>query len=341
MNKPMHSSLHTKEHIRVVVFTSNGFALGLIDYLRSQNMLAGVVVPDPSQLSFAGEVSALAAYLQQANIPYQMCCKEKLPLIVKQLDAWQVSVGIVANYSHILPADLLSYFPLGIYNFHASALPKYPGPMPVYWQVRNNEKSTALTLHRVEVDVDGGDIVMQGDIDIHELDTMQSLTNRMSHKAVEMIAEVVALLKATGEPLVGSSQACLNILEEPSLRGEFYARRPQPADCIIDYDTMNAQQISALCRAGSNSSYMPVIYASGVPIQIVQASPIDMATHGTRLGTIIYIGEQEGLVICVKDGALRLDVLASADGVFSGFAFAERFQLDAGMWLASLNLPFK
>jgi len=46
-------------------------------------------------------------------------------------------------------------------NLHPSVLPSYRGPTPLFWQFREGEPETGVTLHMVEEGVDAGDIVAQ------------------------------------------------------------------------------------------------------------------------------------------------------------------------------------
>ena len=46
-------------------------------------------------------------------------------------------------------------------NVHPSILPSYRGPTPLFWQFREGEQETGVTLHVIEEGVDAGDIVAQ------------------------------------------------------------------------------------------------------------------------------------------------------------------------------------
>ena len=100
---------------------------------------------------------------------------------------------------------------------------------------------------------------------------------------------------------------------------------------------MTALEISALCRASNAQPNGAWCHIHKVPIHVMQAMPVERQHYGVEPATILAIGEAEGLVVSTLEGALRLDILACADGVFSGFTFAERFQLDVGMTLSSVS----
>jgi len=48
-----------------------------------------------------------------------------------------------------------------IINYHDALLPSYPGRNAVTWAIFNNEKETGITWHKVNADIDTGDIIAQ------------------------------------------------------------------------------------------------------------------------------------------------------------------------------------
>lgn len=334
--------MQNKRQARVVVFASSIFSQYLLGVLAQKQRLVGVVLPDPAELTeHTSEITTIAMQLQQVGIPYQYCCKAKLPLIHQQFKAWRANVGIIAAYPHILPSELLDYFTepesLGIYNLHASRLPEYPGPQPLYWQIRNGETDTALVLHHAQVKADSGDVVAEQVVDIDPHDTLPSLTNRLAEESVKLTIDWLATLLKESKPLVGTLQPPLIA----SQLGQKYAYRPNTEDLYVNFESMNAQQIRDMCRAGNGSMYAALIVVKGISVSLLQATPVATPTYGTKAGTVVFVGEPEGLIVCVKDGAIRLDILATSDGVFTGFSFTERFQLDAGTCLVSVSSSLK
>ena len=55
-------------------------------------------------------------------------------------------------------------------NVHPSVLPSFRGPTPLFWQFREGEHETGVTLNMVEEDVDAGDAVLalERDLDYHD-----------------------------------------------------------------------------------------------------------------------------------------------------------------------------
>jgi methionyl-tRNA formyltransferase len=68
---------------------------------------------------------------------------------------------LVACFPMVIGGSWLTVAKQMCLNVHPSVLPSYRGPTPLFWQFREGESETGVTLHIVEQDVDAGDIVAQ------------------------------------------------------------------------------------------------------------------------------------------------------------------------------------
>ncbi|WP_018415794.1 formyltransferase family protein [Teredinibacter turnerae] len=317
----------------LVVFTASSLALPLLSQLQKNGQLATVILPALDNSSpFAHEVFNLRARLHEKDIPYLNCGQAQLSELAHDLDRMQVEVGVIFTYPHVLPEKLLAYFAHGVFNLHGSRLPAYPGPCPLYWQIRNREPVLTLTLHKATNEPDQGDIVAARDIPIHPLDTLQSLSNQMAWLALPLIAE---LQRGLGGPELTCQPQFAADKNWESIPGKNYARRPRASDLQIIWQNMSAEAISAMCRAGAGQPFSALFYYNNCPLLLQQATPVDYPQFGIAAGTILFIGEPEGLIVATRENAVRLDIISCADGLFTGYAFAERFSLDAGIQLKS------
>ena len=115
---------------------------------------------------------------------------------LKRVVALGVDLIVVANFSRILEPLLISTPRLGCINVHASLLPEYRGPYPVYWVLANREKATGVTLHYIDEGVDSGDIIMQSKIAIRPGETELTLQDRSARVAATLLREAIPLLVA-------------------------------------------------------------------------------------------------------------------------------------------------
>lgn len=68
-------------------------------------------------------------------------------------------VVLSINYLTIIPYQFINKFKYGILNAHFGDLPKYRGNACPNWAILNNEKNIFLTVHKMDKDLDSGDIV--------------------------------------------------------------------------------------------------------------------------------------------------------------------------------------
>lgn len=84
-------------------------------------------------------------------------------------------------------------------NAHPSLLPKYRGPNPYYWVIRNMEQETGVTFHLIDNGYDTGAILAQEIVKIYPSDTGESLKKRVVLTARGVCCE---LLKTLNEDLI-------------------------------------------------------------------------------------------------------------------------------------------
>ncbi len=303
--------------LKVVVFAAHPLAIPTINLLMQEGMLGGVIVPgQPAPFS-----QQLESWLHHNRLPYVQYDLTQVDGIAPQLQRWEVDLGVGFNFPHPLSEQMAGQLTLGVFQIHAAPLPRYLGPQPLYWQIRNGEVETHLTLLKVDATGNSGDIVMQQPLAIDLLDTLQSLENRVAQQMPVIVGQFINLLREHQ-----------GALELTPLSGEgSQAPFPQQADLYVDWASMSSQQIANLARAGNALFGGCILLLGHTPINLLQATPVEHPTYGVKPGTICHIGEPEGVVVATCDGAIRLDVLSSADGIFDGLRFMERFQINAGM----------
>lgn len=98
---------------------------------------------------------------------YQSCTKESFLMdlrdILKRLAA---QVLLTWRCPYILPSDIIKVPEYGAFNLHPSLLPKYPGLNPWDEIYRNGETVTGVTLHRMTMQADAGDIICRQEFSI-------------------------------------------------------------------------------------------------------------------------------------------------------------------------------
>lgn len=79
------------------------------------------------------------------------------------------------DYGRIFGPKFLALFPLGGINLHPSALPKYRGCAPVPAAILNGDKTLGVTVQKLALAMDEGDVLAQGEIPLDGTETALSL----------------------------------------------------------------------------------------------------------------------------------------------------------------------
>lgn len=304
---------------RIVVFSNSTLSLPLMTMLIQKQCLAAVVVCDEQSY----QSQQLLSFLHNASVPSMLYSPESTDALRLWLAKREANLSLIFSFRHKLPAELLDAFQYGAFNIHPSVLPLFRGPCPVFWQLKTGQVKSALSLHRATDHIDGGDLVLQRTFQIHHLDTYGTLMSQIAQLAPELGLELIYILDQSQGRISGIAQA-----------GELhYAPLPSAEDCRILWHQMTAAQISDLCRACNGLFGGAIFEFNNQRFHLVQATTIKCPTYGTAPGTVLMVAEPEGVISVCRDGAVRLDVIAAAEGVFSATAFAERYGLDAGMLL--------
>ena len=107
--------------------------------------------------------------------------------------AWGVDLVILAGYMRVLKNP--SGFPCPIINVHPSLLPKYKGFNVVEKAMEAGEEKTGCTVHYVNEELDGGEIIMQAEVEIMPHDTIKTLTKAIQRKEYAILPAAIEHVK--------------------------------------------------------------------------------------------------------------------------------------------------
>jgi len=109
--------------------------------------------------------------------------------MIELFKVWKVDLIILAGYMRVLKNP--SSFPCPIINVHPSLLPKYKGLNVVERAMEAGETVTGCTVHYVNEELDGGEIIMQGEVPILPDDDIQSLTKAIQRKEYAILPAAI------------------------------------------------------------------------------------------------------------------------------------------------------
>lgn len=110
----------------------------------------------------------------------------------QQLLEWQVDLVILAGFMRILSASFVQQWEGKMLNIHPSLLPKYKGMHTHQRALDAGDLTHGCTVHFVTAELDAGQALAQGVLNIQPNDTAQTLADRVhtiEHHIYPMVVE--------------------------------------------------------------------------------------------------------------------------------------------------------
>ncbi len=293
--------------MRIILLANHVYAIPAISFLASKQLLQAVVMPDVVH-EHNLQVENAAKF---NNIPYKRFAKEDLKTSFKDWLIQQAPDLVIAyTFSYKIPEDLFSIPVHGFYNVHYSLLPAYMGPFPVFWQIKNGEKNGGISIHQMDGDFDTGPVFMQQEVAILPGETQGLYSAKLSIFSVNLIKEFISKIEIK-QPLVSTSS-------------QSYYSRPKPKDFTIYWDKDTADDIENLTNACNTEIGGCITTFRGQMIRILEVAKATVNGANTSMpGTIVYSDTANGIyVVCKNNEYLKLNILQTAEGIFSGNKFA-------------------
>lgn len=205
---------------------------------------------------------------------------------------------VTCAYGQILTAEVLGCFPAGVYNIHASLLPRWRGASPIQHALLAGDAETGITVMRTDVGLDTGDMLLCERTPIDPSDTAATLSERLSRMGGECIVRALSLLSRGEAVFVPQAEegACL-------------CRKIAKERCVVDF-SRGAREICDLIRA-MNPAPLAFAYLHGKLVNFYFATPAP-AQEGA-IGEIVRM-DKTGVYVRAADGCVRIERLQPEGG---------------------------
>jgi phosphoribosylglycinamide formyltransferase 1 len=189
------------------------FRLGILISGRGSNMVAlieaaqsgkipntevSVVISDQASaagLAKAGELGIETIVIERRGRARKEHDREMMAVLHDR----QIDLICLAGYMRILSGEFIEAFRGRILNIHPSLLPSFPGLEPHQQALDHGVKQSGCTVHFVDETLDGGPIVAQRVVPIHEGDTVDILSARILEQEHDLYPEAVAQVLASNQ----------------------------------------------------------------------------------------------------------------------------------------------
>ena len=167
--------------------------IALADAVRDEkipNAEVAVVISDKASaagLLKAGERGIETLVIERRGRPRAEHDRE----MVTELKARNVDLVCLAGYMRLLSREFLAAFPRRILNIHPSLLPLFPGLDAQQQAIDHGARVSGCTVHYVDETLDGGPVIAQREVPVHDDDTAESLAKRILVEEHKLYPEAV------------------------------------------------------------------------------------------------------------------------------------------------------
>ncbi|OZC65832.1 methionyl-tRNA formyltransferase [Rhodococcus sp. 06-462-5] len=278
--------------MRVVMFGYQTWGHKTLQALiESRHDVVGVVTHPTSDQAYesiwADSVEDLA---RGHDVPVHLARRPDRALI-DRIHRWAPDIIVANNWRTWLPPEIFDHPPHGTLNLHDSLLPKFTGFSPIAWALISGASEVGLTAHRMDGELDTGDVLTQAAVPIGPRATATELVLA----TIDLIPEV--LLESLDSIEAGTAAWRPQDLSERT----FFHKRHE-TDSLIDW-SWDATDIDRLIRAMSDPYPNAYTYYRGERVFIVQAH-VSQGVYGGTPGRV-FIREDKGMAIVAGPNAHR------------------------------------
>ena len=182
--------------IRLVFFGTPELSVPFLRALEADpafEVAAVVTQPDkPSGRGGTLTASPVKTAAADLGIPVlDFASLKKHPTAVDTLKALAADAFVVVAYGKLIPQDVLGLPRLGCLNMHPSLLPKFRGPSPMQYALKEGDATTGISIMLLDEGMDTGPILAFETISIDDVETLGSLTQKVMHAGPSLLVSTL------------------------------------------------------------------------------------------------------------------------------------------------------
>ena len=177
--------------IRIVYWGTPDFSIPSLTAFHKNpriEVLAVVTQPDKPVKRSATLVSPpVKQTAEKYSIPVLQPAKLGSTSFLKSLGAYEYNV--VVAYGKLIPKVIINHPEKGSINLHPSILPKYRGPAPIHYALLHGDSNTAITIIKIDEEMDHGPILIQQMVPISDGDNYLTLLKKLSEVGAKVLVK--------------------------------------------------------------------------------------------------------------------------------------------------------
>jgi methionyl-tRNA formyltransferase len=205
-------------------------------------------------------------------------------------------------YGKIFGPKFLALFPKGGLNVHPSLLPRYRGPAPISAAILARDPATAITVQRLALEMDCGDILAQFPIRLSGTETAEDLAEVAAIMGADLLSQVLEEVEAgreTARAQSGPPSYCSMLRKEDGLI--------QWGAPLLDIDAkIRAFYPWPGAFTWFRGQRLNVLEAFPYPHVTFAAGPGSLDFEDAVPGTVLGLDKSRGIMVQTIDGLLAL-----------------------------------
>jgi len=288
--------------LRIIFVGTSSFGVPVLRKLISLGEEVVAVITQPDRPAGRGR-KMHPSPIKEVAIEYGLCLFQPENInsesAIEKIKVFKPDLIILIAYGQILSREILKIPPRGCLNVHPSLLPYYKGSAPIQWTIIRGEQETGISFLFMNEKIDAGDIILQKKVKILPEENQQELSNRLSMKSAEMMAEVLDTIKKGNYKKITQSQGKY-----------FYARKIGKTDCKINWNNRGIDILNLV----RGIAYAPCAHTefNGKRIKITKADIMSVSKEGIQ----VLAGDNSRIVIkrLILPGSKEMDVSQFING---------------------------
>ena len=230
----------------------------------------------------------------------------------------EFDLGVVASFGRLLPASLISAFPLGMINVHGSLLPRWRGAAPVVHAIAAGDTTTGVTIMRVKPKrFDVGEVLAKEEVQLGPDILRKELTAHLAESGSNLLMKVLRdFVKYSAEAQSQSSE------------GVTHAPLVTRSMAEVNFEVLDSKQVYDLWRAVSDLAKLHAIYSeTKTEVRLVTCYPPSTTASTNQLDRDAEPGSIQFLKLGKKQKYLCVKC-REGWAAFSGIYYGKRKEMN-------------
>ncbi len=299
--------------MNIVFFGSDNFGIPTLYKLKDMSNLLVITEPDKhmgrgrSLKPLPIKLFALKNNLKHIETEN---CNDKG--ILKRIESFNPDFIVVVSFGQMLNQELLDLPKYMTLNTHPSLLPRYRGAAPIQRAILNGESEIGVTIIKIAMELDSGDIISQRKILLSDNDIYTETYEKLAKLGASLLIESINVIVRDDYTLQPQNSNLSN-----------YAKKIKKDDYILNLDK-SAYQVQRQINAFSKKPGARIYYKG----QIIKIISSKIATE-RRFDTYSLSAIDKKLYLGTNDYAIEVfEIQPQGKRVIKGIDFINGYKIN-------------